>query len=85
MTKETMSNLLALPRELRDRIIELAITHQAVAPETPGIASTRTELHDIDYFLSTGGSSVYYTTPLPSTSPVALLSTNHQSSLVHLV
>lgn len=73
-----MSTFLALPRELRDRIIEFAIVHHAIAPEIPEKAGNQTELHDIDYFSPTGGRSVFYTTPLPSTSPFGLLSTNHQ-------
>src|ERR1700759_391866 len=73
-----MSRFLALPRELRDRIIELAITHQVNAPTTLADVGQRIELEDIDYFSLTNGRGVFYAADIPSTSPFALLAVNHQ-------
>jgi hypothetical protein len=73
-----MSRLLALPRELRDRIIEFAITHQANAPTTLTDVGRRIELEDIEYFSLTSGRGVQYAADVPSTSPLALLAVNRQ-------
>jgi hypothetical protein len=73
-----MSRLLALPRELRDRIIEFSITHQVNAPTSPEDVGQRIELDDIEYFSPTGGSGVHYAADIPNTSPSALLAVNRQ-------
>jgi hypothetical protein len=73
-----MSRLLSLPRELRDRILEFAITHYEDAPKSPAEAGERISLHDIEYFAPTGGLYVKYAADIPSTSPFSLLLSNHQ-------
>jgi hypothetical protein len=73
-----MTRLLELPRELRDRIIELAISHRASAPKSPKDAGPRVELDDIDYFSPTGCHYVKYAADTPHTSPHALLQVSRQ-------
>jgi hypothetical protein len=73
-----MSFLLALPREIRDRIIEFTITHHVAAPKRPQDAGPQLIMDDIDYSSPTGGMGVMYSANIPKTSPLALLVTSHQ-------
>jgi hypothetical protein len=70
--------LLGLPREIRDRVIELAISHHAVplrvAKEAPGWKPYA----DIHYYSPTQGHGVYYPSPVPEIATYSLLAVCHQ-------
>jgi hypothetical protein len=72
------NSLLGLPQELRDFIIEYALTSTGTAPKTLDKECNTKEYDDIDYVSRIGGRGVFYPVQKHHTSPFALLLVNHQ-------
>jgi hypothetical protein len=65
-----MVNLLAIPQELRDRILELALSTIDSTPQNPGAATDYVELHDNKHQTWCNGTHVRY--PNRPVTPTAL-------------
>jgi hypothetical protein len=72
------NSFLGLPQELRDFIIEHAITVTTRAPSTLNKETATEEYDDLDYMSRVGGRGVFYPAKQYHTSPFALLLVNHQ-------
>ena len=74
------NSLLDIPRELRDRILELAICAKLDAPRPPGEAgiSTRKRLTDIGYKVWHADENVLYLPKTVAPASLSLLLTNRQ-------
>ncbi len=71
-------SFLGLPREIRDRVIELAISHRADPPLTPQDVSEWGTLDDINYYSPTQGQGVHYEPSVAAIATYPLLAVCHQ-------